>query len=64
MKPITSSKVMAILLNGWILPIGGVASGMAACAAGLFLWHLKCITCSVALPLTQKGLKIEEEGVS
>ena len=34
------SKVTAVLLNGWILPTGGVASGMvcpAACAAGLFL---------------------------
>ena len=33
-------KVMAILLNGLILPTGGVASGRvcpAACAAGLFL---------------------------
>ena len=32
-------KVMAILLNGWIFPTGGVASGRicpAACAAGLF----------------------------
>ena len=31
------SKVTAILLNGWILPTGGVASGSvcpAACAAG------------------------------
>ena len=39
---ITGSKVMAILLNGWILPVGGVASGSvcasAACAAG-FLLH-------------------------
>ena len=24
---ITGSKVTAILLNGWILPVGGVASG-------------------------------------
>ena len=34
------SKVTAILLNGWILPTGGVVSGRvcpAACAAGLFL---------------------------
>ena len=34
------SKVTAILLNEWILPAGGVASGRvcpAACAAGLFL---------------------------
>ena len=33
------SKVTAILLNWWILPTGGVASGRvcpAACAAGLF----------------------------
>ena len=33
------SKVTAILLNGWILPTGGVASGRvcpAACAAGLY----------------------------
>ena len=33
------SKVMAILLNVWILPTGGVASGRvcpSACAAGLF----------------------------
>ena len=33
------SKVTAILLNGWILPTGGAASGRvcpAACAAGLF----------------------------
>ena len=29
---ITGSKVMAILLNGWILPIGGVSSGrVCAC---------------------------------
>ena len=36
------SKVLAILLNGWILPIGGVSSERvcpAACAAGLFLMH-------------------------
>ena len=35
------SKVTAILLNGWILPTGGVASGRvcpAACAAGLFIY--------------------------
>ena len=34
------SKVTAILLNGWILPTGGVALGMvcpAACAAGLYI---------------------------
>ena len=33
------SKVTALLLNVWILPTGGVASGrvyLAACAAGLF----------------------------
>ena len=33
------SKVTTILLNGWILPTGGVASGRvcsAACAASLF----------------------------
>ena len=30
---ITGSKVRGILLNGWILPIGGVASGrVRACA--------------------------------
>ena len=37
------SKVMAILLNGWILPTCGVASGRvgpAACTAGVFLFHL------------------------
>ena len=36
---ISGSKVTAILLNGWILPIGGASSGRvspAACAAGLF----------------------------
>ena len=34
------SKVTAILLNGWILPTSGAASGRVcpeACAAGLFL---------------------------
>ena len=34
------SKVTLILLNGWILPTGRVASGRVcpvACAAGLFL---------------------------
>ena len=31
---ITGSKVTAILLNGWILPIGGASSGRV-CAAGL-----------------------------
>ena len=34
------SKVTAILLNGWILPPGGVALGRvcpAACTAGLFI---------------------------
>ena len=33
-------KATAILLNGWIFPTGGVASGSvcpAACAAGWFL---------------------------
>ena len=37
---ISGSKVTAILLNGWIWPIGGVAAGRVApeaCAAGLFL---------------------------
>ena len=30
---ITGSKVMAILLNGWILPIGGASSGrFSACS--------------------------------
>ena len=33
-KCITGSKVMAILLNGWILPINGVASGRV-CACSL-----------------------------
>ena len=33
---ITGSKVMVILLNGGILPVGGVASGRV-CAAGLFI---------------------------
>ena len=36
------SKVTAILLNGWNLPTGGVASGRvcpAACAAGLFIYN-------------------------
>ena len=36
------SKVTAILLNGWNLPTGGVASGRVCptgCAAGLFLFH-------------------------
>ena len=35
------SKVTAILLNGWILPTGGVASGRvchAAYAAGVFMF--------------------------
>ena len=42
-NPIGGSKVIAILMKGCILPIGGVASGRvcgsvpAACAAGLFL---------------------------
>ena len=41
---------MAILLNGWILPTGGVASGKvcpAACAAGFFLTFF---TYSIILP--------------
>ena len=29
-NPMSGSKVMAILLKGWILPIGGVASGKEA----------------------------------
>ena len=36
---ITGSRVTEILLNGWVLPVGGVALGRvyaAACAAGLF----------------------------
>ena len=36
------SRVMAILLNWWILPIGGVASEgsvPAACATGLFMFY-------------------------
>jgi hypothetical protein len=33
-KRIIGSKVTAILLSGWILPIGGVASGMV-CACSL-----------------------------
>ena len=37
---ITGSKVTAILLNGWILPIGGASAvkgpAFAACPAGLF----------------------------
>ena len=37
---ITGLKVTAILLNGWILPIGGAAD----CAAGLFL--SKCLSVS------------------
>ena len=39
-NPISGSKVTAILLKGWILPIGGASAGRvcpAACAAGLFL---------------------------
>ena len=37
----TDSKVTAILVNKWILPVGGVVSGRvcvhrAACEAGLF----------------------------
>ena len=38
-QPISGSKVTAILLKGWILPIGGVhreGSAPVACAAGLF----------------------------
>ena len=31
----TGSKVIAILLNGWILPIGGASSGRV-CACSLF----------------------------
>ena len=31
---LTGSKVSVILLNGWILPLGGVASGRA-CAGSL-----------------------------
>ena len=37
------SKVTAILLNEWDLPIGGVASGRvwpAACTAGLFSYQI------------------------
>ena len=33
-NPINGSKVTAILMMGWIWPIGGVASGRV-CAAGL-----------------------------
>ena len=39
-NPFSGSKLTAILLKGWIWPIGGVASGgsaPAACAAGLFI---------------------------
>ena len=39
-NPISGSKVTAILLKGWILPLGGASSGggsaPAAGAAGLF----------------------------
>ena len=38
-KRINGSKVMAVLLNRWILPLGGVASvkgQRAACVEGLF----------------------------
>ena len=41
------SKVMAILLNRWILPTGRVASGKvcpAACAAGLLYSTVRCFS--------------------
>ena len=34
---ITSSKLMAIMMNWWILPIGGVASGRVCIGKGLRL---------------------------
>ena len=42
---IAGSKITAIFLNGWILPIDGVASGpRLQPAAGLFLiYHIKNI---------------------
>ena len=48
----TGTQVMAILLNGWILTTGGVASGRvcpAACAADLFEsdTQSRAIVCSV-----------------
>ena len=36
-NPIGSSKVTDILRKGWILPIGGTASGRVCACAGLFL---------------------------
>ena len=44
-NPISGSKVTAILLKGWILPIGGVSlekSAPAACAAGWFFFY-RCV---------------------
>ena len=41
-------KVTAILLKGWILPTGGVASGRmcpAACAGGLFITEKAISNC-------------------
>ena len=40
---INGSKLMEILLNGWNLPIGGVASGkvcVCRCCSILFLYYL------------------------
>ena len=39
-NPIRGSKVTAILLKVWILPIPGVASG-SVCACGLFSIDIK-----------------------
>ena len=38
---ITGSKVMVILLNGWLLPIGGVALGRV-CACSV---HSRLVSC-------------------
>ena len=56
------SKVTAILLNKWILPTCGVASGRvfpAACAAGLFYLNKQQIYFKHVPPCSRASLSIQ-----
>jgi hypothetical protein len=55
---ITGSRVTAILLNGWILPVGEVASGrVCACSlrSRLVLEHVPFKMIIKQVPITNKG---------
>ena len=58
-NPMSGSKVMAILLKGLILPIGGVASGKEA--SGQRLISLKSKTKRVKKNCPRKRRRIKEQ---